>query len=194
MPQPSASDKKANGEPQRQLTPDEVRAGTTVIMTHAERQAFLRNSPIGELLGLSVTPTAEEEEHPIYKIFVKPTFFNDFLLLPQKVAKEIVEEISHLKYSLNQPGKVEKIKNLDSPLYSLRVRGCRVFFSYEENTVILLSITNAKSIYQKDIDKQDLGKAKALAATKEDYSVDIAKEFMAVVREQGISLPALSIR
>ncbi len=33
------------------LSPEEVRAGTTVIMTHEERQAFLQNSAIGELLG-----------------------------------------------------------------------------------------------------------------------------------------------
>lgn len=195
MPQPSANDKKANGESQYQLTPNEVRAGSTVIMTHAERQAFLRNSPIGELLGLSVTPTSEEEKHPNYKIFVKPTFFNDFLLLPKHVAKRVIREISLLKYSLNQPGKVQRIKNVDSLLYSFRVRSYRVFFSYEKNTATLLSITSRKTISQKDIDRQDLGKAKAkaIAATKENYSDDMAREFMAVVEERGISSPALSI-
>ena len=51
-PQPSAEDKKTNGESQHPLTPDEIRAGTKVVMTHAERQAFLKNSRLGQLLGV----------------------------------------------------------------------------------------------------------------------------------------------
>lgn len=51
-PQPSVEDKKASGESRRPLTPDEVRAGTKVVMTHAERQAFLKNSRLGQLLGV----------------------------------------------------------------------------------------------------------------------------------------------
>lgn len=51
-PQPSGEDKKTNGESQRPLTPDEVLAGTKVVMTHAERQAFLKNSRLGQLLGV----------------------------------------------------------------------------------------------------------------------------------------------
>jgi uncharacterized protein YjbI with pentapeptide repeats len=42
-PEPSVSDKKASGQSQVSLTPEQVRAGSTVIMTHAERQAFWKN-------------------------------------------------------------------------------------------------------------------------------------------------------
>ncbi|MBW4601598.1 MAG: hypothetical protein KME29_19000 [Calothrix sp. FI2-JRJ7] len=41
----------------------EVRAGTSVIMTHAERQAFLKQSPLGKLLGVSqVLPQPSSED------------------------------------------------------------------------------------------------------------------------------------
>lgn len=43
-------------EPQSPLTRDQVRAGAKEIMTHAERQAFLQNSHLGHLLGISRTP------------------------------------------------------------------------------------------------------------------------------------------
>ncbi|WP_238845576.1 Imm1 family immunity protein [Nostoc edaphicum] len=55
-PQPSAEDTKANGESPRLLTPEQVRAGTNVIMSYAERQAFLKNSEIGKLLGFDRWP------------------------------------------------------------------------------------------------------------------------------------------
>jgi uncharacterized protein YjbI with pentapeptide repeats len=42
-PEPSVSGKKASGQSQVSLTPEQVRAGSTVIMTHAERQAFWKN-------------------------------------------------------------------------------------------------------------------------------------------------------
>ncbi|GAC1463924.1 MAG: hypothetical protein NVS2B14_06050 [Chamaesiphon sp.] len=37
--------------PRRQLTPEQVRVGTKQVITHAERQAFLRKSELGKLLG-----------------------------------------------------------------------------------------------------------------------------------------------
>ncbi|MEH1938520.1 MAG: Imm1 family immunity protein [Nostoc sp.] len=55
-PQPSPEDTKANGESPRLLTPEQVRAGTNVIMSYAERQAFLKNSEIGKLLGFDRWP------------------------------------------------------------------------------------------------------------------------------------------
>ncbi|HEY9599612.1 MAG TPA: hypothetical protein V6D33_18270 [Cyanophyceae cyanobacterium] len=35
------------------MTSDQVRAGTKVVMSHAERQAFLKASPFGQLLGVA---------------------------------------------------------------------------------------------------------------------------------------------
>ncbi|MHC5595710.1 MAG: hypothetical protein ACYTXC_07045 [Nostoc sp.] len=55
-PQPSPQDTKTNGESPRLLTPEQVRAGTNVIMSYAERQAFLKNSEIGKLLGFDRWP------------------------------------------------------------------------------------------------------------------------------------------
>ena len=51
--EPFVTDTNANGESQLPLTPERVRAGTTVLMTHAERQEFWKNSEFGQLLGLS---------------------------------------------------------------------------------------------------------------------------------------------
>lgn len=51
--QPSVSDKKRSGESQQELTPEQVRAGTKTMMSHAERQAFWQNSRLGQLLGFS---------------------------------------------------------------------------------------------------------------------------------------------
>lgn len=61
-PQPSAKDKNTSGESQHLLTPDQIRAGTNVIMTHAERQAFWKNSEIGRLLGFDRWLTEEQDD------------------------------------------------------------------------------------------------------------------------------------
>jgi hypothetical protein len=55
-PQPSLEDTKANGEFPRLLTPEQIRVGTNVIMSYAERQAFWKNSEIGKLLGFDRWP------------------------------------------------------------------------------------------------------------------------------------------
>jgi len=52
-PSPSVKDTKANGESQPLLIGDEVMAGTKVVMTHAERQAFLKTSGLGEIFGVA---------------------------------------------------------------------------------------------------------------------------------------------
>lgn len=44
---------KANGESEQFLTPQQVMAGSLKVMTHKERQAYLKNSKLGELLGVS---------------------------------------------------------------------------------------------------------------------------------------------
>lgn len=57
----SAKDKKDNGESPEFLTPEQVRVGTNAIMTHAERQAFWRNSEVGKLLGFDRWPDVKQE-------------------------------------------------------------------------------------------------------------------------------------
>ena len=61
QPSPSVRDTKANGDSQPLLTSDEVMAGTKVVMTHAERQAFLKTSRLGEIFGVAhLLPEVEE--------------------------------------------------------------------------------------------------------------------------------------
>lgn len=61
-PQPSAEHKKHSGESPRLLTPKQIRAGINVIMAHAERQAFWKNSELGRLLGFDCWPTEEQDD------------------------------------------------------------------------------------------------------------------------------------
>jgi len=61
QPSPSVRGTKANGNSQPLLTSDEVMAGTKVVMTHAERQAFLKTSRLGEIFGVAhLLPEVEE--------------------------------------------------------------------------------------------------------------------------------------
>lgn len=50
---PSVSDKKTNGDYQNSLNSDEIKAGTKVPITHAQRQAFLRTSRLGQVFGVT---------------------------------------------------------------------------------------------------------------------------------------------
>lgn len=61
QPEPSANDKEAITEFQPILTSDRVKAGTKVIMTHAERQADLKKSGLAQLFGVAdLLPEVEE--------------------------------------------------------------------------------------------------------------------------------------
>lgn len=62
MSSPSAKHKKHNGESPEFLTPEQVRVGTNAIVTHAERQAFWRNSEVGKLLGFDRWPDVKQED------------------------------------------------------------------------------------------------------------------------------------
>ena len=49
----TAKNTKVNGEGEQLLTPEQVMAGSSKVMTHEERQAYLKNSKLGKLLGVS---------------------------------------------------------------------------------------------------------------------------------------------
>lgn len=51
--QNSASYMKANGEKQSYTSSDEIRVGSSEVMTHAQRQAFLKTSHWGKLFGVA---------------------------------------------------------------------------------------------------------------------------------------------
>ncbi|HEY9297722.1 MAG TPA: hypothetical protein VIQ31_15420 [Phormidium sp.] len=53
QPEPPANDKKLNTESQSFLTSVQVKAGTKVIMTHAERQAYLKESGLAQLFAVA---------------------------------------------------------------------------------------------------------------------------------------------
>ncbi|MGA9381604.1 MAG: hypothetical protein WBV73_22820 [Phormidium sp.] len=58
----STKDQKDNGESPEFLTPEQVRVGTNAIVTHAERQAFWKNSEVGKLLGFDRWPDVKQED------------------------------------------------------------------------------------------------------------------------------------
>ncbi|MGA9383063.1 MAG: hypothetical protein WBV73_30240 [Phormidium sp.] len=61
QPESSKNDQNLNTESQPILTSDQVKAGTKVIMTHAERQAYLKKSGLAELCGVAdLLPEIEE--------------------------------------------------------------------------------------------------------------------------------------
>lgn len=53
QPESSPNDQNLNTESQSILTSDQVKAGTKVIMTHAERQAYLKKSGLADLFGVA---------------------------------------------------------------------------------------------------------------------------------------------
>ncbi len=45
---------KVNGEQEELLTPEQIMVGSSsTVMTHKERQAYLKNSELGKKLGIS---------------------------------------------------------------------------------------------------------------------------------------------
>ena len=63
------SDMKADGENQSYLSSEEIMVGSKHIMTHAQRQAFLKTSHLGKLLGVAhLLPEVEEVKEEISEI------------------------------------------------------------------------------------------------------------------------------
>ena len=80
QPSPSVRDMKANGETQQLLTSDEVMAGTKVIMTHAQRQAFLKTSRLGEIFGVAhLLPEIEDVADKVREELVRMSLVRDRL-------------------------------------------------------------------------------------------------------------------
>lgn len=52
-----------NGESQLALASNQVRAGTTKVMTHSQRQAFWENSSLGKSLGFSQRDEKNESKN-----------------------------------------------------------------------------------------------------------------------------------
>ncbi len=55
------------------MNSNEIKAGSKVVMTHSQRQAFLKKSSLGKLLGVShLLPEVEQETNttkiPVFKI------------------------------------------------------------------------------------------------------------------------------
>ncbi|MEI6444921.1 MAG: hypothetical protein WCO29_17760 [Nostocales cyanobacterium ELA583] len=64
------SDMKQDGESLSYMSSDEVMAGSKEIMTHAERQAFLKTSYLGKLLGVAhLLPEVEEVKEEVSEDF-----------------------------------------------------------------------------------------------------------------------------
>lgn len=77
QPSPCVRDTKANGEAQELLTSDEVMAGTKVVMTHAQRQAFLKTSRLGEIFGVAhLLPEIEDVAHKTRQESIRMSLVN----------------------------------------------------------------------------------------------------------------------
>jgi len=50
---PTLKDTKINGEQEELLTSQQIMVGSSEVMTHEERQAYLKQSKLGKLLGVS---------------------------------------------------------------------------------------------------------------------------------------------
>ncbi|MBE9205802.1 hypothetical protein IQ244_04600 [Nostoc sp. LEGE 06077] len=68
--QNSASGRKVNGEEQSSMSSDEIKAGSKEMMTHAQRQAFLKKSSLGKLFGIAhlLPEVAEVQEETPEKL------------------------------------------------------------------------------------------------------------------------------
>jgi hypothetical protein len=51
--QASVSNTKTDEKEKSYMTSEEIKAGSRLIMTHAQRQAFLKTSALGQLFGIA---------------------------------------------------------------------------------------------------------------------------------------------
>lgn len=61
---------KVNGKNQGNMKSYEIKVGSKVVMTHSQRQAFLKKSSLGKLLGVSHLLPEVEQETNTRKIIV----------------------------------------------------------------------------------------------------------------------------
>ena len=61
------------------MTSNEIRAGSTVVMTHKERQAFMKTSPLGQLFGVAHLLPEVKEATSINHVKANTVKLDDFL-------------------------------------------------------------------------------------------------------------------
>jgi len=101
------SDMKQDGENPSDMSSEEIMAGSKEIMTHAQRQAFLKTSHLGKLLGVAhllpdvieVTEERSEKLPHLKEVFVD---FYTTEALKNNTLQPYTTEMSEVAHSLIQ--------------------------------------------------------------------------------------------
>jgi hypothetical protein len=96
--QNSASYTKVNGERQSYMSSDEIRVGSSEMMTHAQRQAFLKTSLLGKLFGVAHLLPEVEETTNIEFAQGTNTKVKIILSVREKIFLQNVLRISHSSF------------------------------------------------------------------------------------------------
>lgn len=92
-------------------------------------------------------------------VSMKPSFQTEWLGLPPKEAKQILEKLNILSRDPAPDAKVKKqLKHLDGKLHRLRSGDYRIFYTFEEPYISLLALRRRDSdTYEGDVDADFLG-------------------------------------
>ena len=92
-------------------------------------------------------------------VTLKPTFQTEWLALPAKEGHQVMEKIQMLLMDPTPAGKVKKqLKHKTTRIYRLRAGDYRIFYTYEEPYISLLSVRKRKEdTYDDDLEAEFLG-------------------------------------
>ncbi len=80
------------------MNSNEIKAGSKVVMTHSQRQAFLKKSSLGKLLGVAhLLPEVKEETNTKYTLVTtEPVFFSLVRRKGRKSYRQSVRSSRHI--------------------------------------------------------------------------------------------------
>src|SRR2546425_8457716 len=95
----------------------------------------------------------------IWLTTMKPGFTNEWLVLPPKEARQVLEKINLLAKDPTPDAKVKKqLKHIDPRLHRIRAGDYRIFYTFEEPYISLLAIRRRlEDTYDEDLDVEFLG-------------------------------------
>src|SRR6266702_5178742 len=95
----------------------------------------------------------------IWLTTMKPGFTNEWLALPPKEARQVLEKINLLAKDPTPDAKVKKqIKHIDPRLHRIRAGDYRIFYTFEEPHISLLAVRRRReNTYDEDLDIEALG-------------------------------------
>src|SRR6266700_1088606 len=95
----------------------------------------------------------------IWLTTMKPGFTNEWLALPPKEARQVLEKINLLAKDPTPDAKVKKqLKHIDPRLHRIRAGDYRIFYTFEEPYISLLGVRRRREdTYDEDVDVDFLG-------------------------------------